>query len=217
MTAAELDGHRVILSGSDDETVRVLDLATGSAVGDPFTGHDGPVNAVAAAELDGRPVVISGGRDGTVRVWDLATGSAVGGPFTGHRGPVNAVTALELDGRPVVISGSSDETVRVWDLATGAPVGSPLTGHSGPVNAVVSRTGQGLIADGCPAYVGVGARNVATVSAIRLEADGNLRWEQIAALEVRSDILALALMSRRTITVATELGIVVFDLPRTTL
>ena len=98
-------------------------------VGDPFTGHDGPVYAVAAAELDGRPVVISGSSDETVRVWDLATGTPVGDPFTGHDGPVNAVAAAELDGRPVVISGSSDRTVRVWDLATGTPIGDPFTGH----------------------------------------------------------------------------------------
>ena len=45
------------VSGSDDGTVRVWDLATGAPVGDPFTGHDGPVRAVAVAELDGRPVV----------------------------------------------------------------------------------------------------------------------------------------------------------------
>ena len=73
VAAAELDGRPVVISGSDDRTVRVWDLATGTAVGDPFTGHDGPVNAVAAAELDGRPVVISGSSDETVRVWDLAT------------------------------------------------------------------------------------------------------------------------------------------------
>jgi hypothetical protein len=127
------------------------------------------------------------------------------------------VAAAELDGRPVVISGGDDGTVRVWDLATGTPVGDPFTRHDGPVNAVVSQTGQDLIADGCPVYVGVGARNVVTVSAICLEADGNLRWEQITAPEVRSDVLALALMSGRAIIVATELGIVVFDLPRTTL
>ena len=152
-----------------------------------------------------------------MRVWDLATGTPVGEPFTGHGGPVNAVAVADLAGRPVVISGSNDETVRVWDLATGTPVGDPFTGHGGPVNAVVSQTGQGPIADGCPSYVGVGARNVVTVSAICLEADGNLRWEQIAAPEVRSEILALSLMSRRAITVATEHGIVVFDLPRTSL
>ena len=126
------------------------------------------------------------------------------------------MAAAELDGRPVVISGSDDQTVRVWDLATGAPVGAPFTGHDGTVNAVVAQAGQGLITDSCPAYVGIGARNGITVSVIYLEGDGKLRWEQIAAPEVRSDILALAFMSGRAITVATELGIVVFDLPRTT-
>jgi hypothetical protein len=129
----------------------------------------------------------------------------------GERGDVGGADDAadrELDGRPVVISGGSDGTVRVWD---------PFTGHGGPVNAVASQTRLGLIADGCPSYVGVGAGNVVTVSAICLEGDRNLRWEQIAAPEVRGDILALALISSRAITVASELGIVVFDLPRTTL
>ena len=95
MAAAELDGRPVVISGSDDRTVRVWDLATGTPVGDPFTGHGGRVNAVAVAELDGRPVVISGSDDRTVRVWDLATGTPVGDPFTGHDGPVNAVTSRD--------------------------------------------------------------------------------------------------------------------------
>jgi hypothetical protein len=121
-----------------DGTVRVSDLATGTPVGDPFTGHRARVVAVAAAELERRPVVISGSADKTVRVWDLATGAPVGDPFTGHSDTVYAVAAAELDGRPVVISGSADGTVRVWDLATGAPTGSPFTGHTGPVNAVAA-------------------------------------------------------------------------------
>ena len=136
VAVAELDGRPVAVSGSDDGTVRVWDLATGTPVGSPFTGHDGPVNAVAVAELDGRPVVVSGSDDETVRVWDLATGTPVRGPFTGHDGPVNAVAVAELDGRPVAVSGSGDRTVRVWDLATGTPVGGPFTGHDGPVRAV---------------------------------------------------------------------------------
>ena len=41
MAAAELDGRPVVISGSDDRTVRVWDLATGAPVGDPFTGHRG--------------------------------------------------------------------------------------------------------------------------------------------------------------------------------
>ena len=130
---------------------------------------------------------------------------------------MNAVAAAELDGRPVIISGGEDRTVRVWDLATGAPVGDPFAGHDGTVNAVVSQTRQGLIVDGCPPCVAVGDRKVITVSVIRLEGDRNLRWEKIAAPEVRGDILSLAIMSMQAIAVATELGVVVFDLPRTTL
>ena len=144
VAAAELDGRPVLISGSDDQTVRVWDLATGAPIGkpftvrsgrlrrwlmrrrrsaddaqtsDPFTGHTGPVRTVAAAELDGRRVVISGSDDQTVRVWDLATGAPADKPFTGHTGPVRTVATAELDGRPVLISGSDDRTVRVWDLA----------------------------------------------------------------------------------------------------
>jgi WD40 repeat protein len=216
VAAAELDGRPVVISGSSDETVRVWDLATGTPVGSPFTGHDDWVRSVAAAKLDGRPVVISGSSDRTVRVWDLATGTPVNDPFTGHSGPVLTVAAAELDGRPVVISGSSDRTVRVWNLATGTPVGDPFTGHNGPVTAVAAQISEGLSPAGWPACVGVGATNIASVSTICLEDNGKFRSEHIAAPEVKGEILALALTSRCAIIVASELGIVVFDLPRTT-
>ena len=118
----------MVISGSIDRTVRVWDLATGAPIGDPFTGHNGAVDAVAVAELDGRPVVISGGDDETVRVWDLATGAPIGDPFTGHNGAVDAVAVAELDGRPVVISGGDD--------ANGAGVGP---GHRHPGRRPVHR------------------------------------------------------------------------------
>ena len=111
----------MVVSGSDDRTVRVWDLATGALVGDPFTEHTRAVNAVAVARAGRPPVVVSGSGDRTVRVWDLATGALVGDPFTEHTRAVNAVAVAELDGRPVVVSGSGDRTVRVWDLATGSP------------------------------------------------------------------------------------------------
>jgi WD40 repeat protein len=138
VAVGELDGRPVVVSGGDDQTVRVWDLASGQSVGEPLTGHTGSVRGVAVAELRGRPVVVSGG-DLTVRVWDLATGKPVGEPFTGHTGSVRAVAVGELRGRPVVVSGSDDATVKVWDLASGQPVGEPFTRHVGPVRAVAVR------------------------------------------------------------------------------
>ena len=55
------------------------DAATGTPVGDPFTGHTGSVHAVAVGQVDGRPVVVSGSDD--------ADGAGVG---RGHRHPASA-------------------------------------------------------------------------------------------------------------------------------
>jgi WD40 repeat protein len=62
VAVTELNSRPIVASGGADRTVRVWDLATGTPISDPFTGHDGSVYAVAVAELDGRPVVVSGGR-----------------------------------------------------------------------------------------------------------------------------------------------------------
>ncbi|MGH3885207.1 MAG: hypothetical protein ACRDSZ_01345, partial [Pseudonocardiaceae bacterium] len=140
VAVAELDGRPVVVSGSDDHTVRVWELPTGAPVGKPFTGHTDWVRAVAVAELDGRPVVVSGSDDHTVRVWELPTGAPVGKQFTGNTLWVRAVAVAELDGRPVVISGSTDHTVRIWDLAKRRPVRHILRAvrleHSSPVKSV---------------------------------------------------------------------------------
>ena len=65
-------GGRLAVSGGDDGTVRVWDLAAGQPLGEPLTGHYSLVYEVAVGELDGRPIAVSGGDDGTVRRWYLA-------------------------------------------------------------------------------------------------------------------------------------------------
>ena len=60
------DGTPVIVSGGSDGTVRVWRLADGTPVGEPLTGHDGGVSAVAVGALpDGTPVIVSGGSGGS--------------------------------------------------------------------------------------------------------------------------------------------------------
>jgi hypothetical protein len=61
--------------------------------------------------------------------------------------------------------------------------------------------------------VGIAARNVVSFTSICRDGDGTLRWEQVAAPEVRSDILAMAMTAKPVVVAATGLGIVAFDLP----
>ncbi len=129
----ELDGRAIAVSGGDDGTVRVWDLAAGTALGAPLTGHTGHVQAVAVGELDGRAIAVSGGDDGTVRVWDLAAGEQL--TTLRHDGWVWAVALGELGGRAIAVSAGYDGTVRVWDLAAGEQL-TTLTGHDGGVMAV---------------------------------------------------------------------------------
>ncbi|WP_327391687.1 hypothetical protein OG533_02555 [Streptomyces sp. NBC_01186] len=67
-----LAGDRVALvTGGEDGTVRIWDLADGRQIGPPLTGHDGSVEAVVVTTMRDRPVALTAGRDGVVRVWDL--------------------------------------------------------------------------------------------------------------------------------------------------
>jgi WD40 repeat protein len=66
-----IDRRPVAVTASDDATVRVWDLTSGTCRA-TLTGHDAPVRAVACTVMDGRPVAVTTGRDNTVRMWDLA-------------------------------------------------------------------------------------------------------------------------------------------------
>jgi len=56
----------VIVSGSDDRTVRVWDAVTGDPVGSPLAAHDGSVTSVAIGRTGDREVIASGSADRTV-------------------------------------------------------------------------------------------------------------------------------------------------------
>ncbi|CCA76412.1 hypothetical protein PIIN_10405, partial [Serendipita indica DSM 11827] len=97
-----------IISGSLDKTIRVWDVDTGQALGEPLRGHEGPVFAVGLSP-DGSQIV-SGSADGTIRLWDVDTGQPLGEPLRGHEGFVFAVE-FSPDGSQIV-SGSEDKTIR---------------------------------------------------------------------------------------------------------
>jgi WD40 repeat protein len=107
--ALSADGQLAV-SGSDDGTVRVGDLAAGTQRGAPLTGHNGLVLAVALS-ADGQ-IAVSGSDDGTMRVWDLAEAHCVLETVHDH-----AVTSIAV----------ADTTRPAFQHANGLSSGAPTS------------------------------------------------------------------------------------------
>jgi len=124
---------RYALSGSDDNTVRLWEIATAQQV-HCFKGYSCP-DCVAIAPEGHSPFVRSvafspDGRyaiaayavlsdDNLIRLWEVKSGREIC-RFKGHTRYVDSV-AFSPDGR-YVLSGSADDTVRLWEVATGREV-----------------------------------------------------------------------------------------------
>ncbi|KIJ42926.1 hypothetical protein M422DRAFT_170420, partial [Sphaerobolus stellatus SS14] len=131
-----------VVSGSNDQTIRIWNAHTGKLVSGPFQGHTGRVLSVAFSP-DGERVV-SGSSDQTIRIWNACTGEPVSGPFHGHKYSVSSV-AFSPDGERVV-SGSYDRTILIWNAHTGELVSGPFQGHTDWVLSVAfSPDGQSVV------------------------------------------------------------------------
>jgi WD40 repeat protein/serine/threonine protein kinase len=100
---------RRLLTTSDDQIVRVWDVATGTRLHD-LVGH-GNIVFCAAYSPDGKRIA-SGGRDDNVRIWDAETFELVA-RLGGHEDYIYSL-AWRADSQQLV-SGSGDHTVRIWD------------------------------------------------------------------------------------------------------
>jgi WD40 repeat protein len=119
------DGKKIV-SGSQDNTARVWESATGKEIAKII--HDGSVRTVAYSP-DGR-YVVSGSEDNTVRVWEAATGNEIARMT--HEDYVDSV-AFSPDNK-YVVSGSLDKTARVWDFSTGKEIARVT--HDGYVSSI---------------------------------------------------------------------------------
>ena len=145
--ALDLDPcDRLIVSGSQDKTVRLWDLNTNKT--NIFHGHGGSdwfckVNAVAiSSSLN---LIASGGDDRTVRLWSLVTNQQVK-TFTGHQQGVTSL-AIDREGR-LLASGGQDRTIIIWSLETDEKLYT-LDGHTDVVLSLCfSRDGKFLASGG---------------------------------------------------------------------
>ncbi len=119
----------LLLSTSQDNTVRVWDFAAGTAL-KTFRGHGGRVQA-AAFLADGRRI-LSAAHDNTVREWSIAGYEEIrtlqGRVLDGHSDAVLAA-AYSNDQRQVV-TASRDRTARTWNAQTGEAGLTLAEGHA---------------------------------------------------------------------------------------
>ncbi|XP_050298570.1 F-box/WD repeat-containing protein 7 [Anthonomus grandis grandis] len=114
-----------IVSGSDDNTLKVWSAVTGKCLR-TLVGHTG---GVWSSQMSGN-VIISGSTDRTLRVWDAETGICRHTLY-GH---TSTVRCMHLH-KNKVVSGSRDATLRVWNIDTGQFL-HVLVGHLAAVRCV---------------------------------------------------------------------------------
>jgi len=121
------DGQ-LLLSGGEDNTVRVWDVATRKPL-KVIRGHGGQVRSCRFAP-DGRHV-LSGSHDHQAKIWDLAGYEEVrvfrGRVLEGHTDAILGA-AFSPDGRQI-ITASRDRTAKTWDFRTGKEIRLFREGH----------------------------------------------------------------------------------------
>ncbi len=100
------DGN-TLLSGSDDKSIRMWNLAEGKCL-KIFNGHTHSANKIL---LWSPTVIVSASDDHSIKFWNLEDGKCVK-TLTGHAGWVIFIT-IRPDG--TLISCGADKTIKVWD------------------------------------------------------------------------------------------------------
>ncbi|KAF7972847.1 hypothetical protein HWV62_16962 [Athelia sp. TMB] len=126
---------KILVSGADDCTVRLWDLATGAQIWKRPRRHDKMVQSVAFSHDGSR--IAAGSGDGCVRIWDASPQQK-----TWKRDPVPDMEtlgwamAMSSDGKRIASGVTTDHTIIVWN-----PAGDPaeqlvLTGHKGAIETI---------------------------------------------------------------------------------
>lgn len=105
----------LVLSGSEDFTLALWEIATGRCVC-TFSGHTGAVVSVSLFGED--RFAFSASKDGTFKIWDVASGECLRTIQAEAARSVDAAT-VSRDGRTAVAASGIGPLLTVWDLDAG--------------------------------------------------------------------------------------------------
>lgn len=114
ITCFALTSDGRVVSASEDATLKIWDLATGTCLRtltDDYEGHRRAITCLALTS-DGR--IVSGSWDKTLCVWDAGSGEHLM-TLGGH---TDFITDVVYTSNGLVVSMADDNTVRVWDLTS---------------------------------------------------------------------------------------------------
>lgn len=97
-----------IISGSDDQTIKIWDLGTGELL-NTLSGHNSGIYSI----IVNKGKIISASSDRTVKIWDLNTGK-LETTILGHTNHVYSVVSSENR----FVTASLDKTIKIWDFET---------------------------------------------------------------------------------------------------
>lgn len=121
----------LIVSASEDRTVRVWDAETGTRRA--TLRHSAPVRSVACTPPGvSKDLCLSGAADGTIRLWDLAAPSQPLREFSSRHKAAVLCTAFSPDGETCA-TGGEDHTLCLWKTATGERLSQVANAHKGAV------------------------------------------------------------------------------------
>jgi WD40 repeat protein/serine/threonine protein kinase len=112
---------KTLVSGSEDGTLKVWDVATGQVLR-TLAGHGGGVTSLALS-TDGK-LLASGSWDRTVRLWETASGKLL--RTLDH--PQGVLTVALGHGSRFLASGCADNLVRLWYVAKAREPALPMLG-----------------------------------------------------------------------------------------
>jgi len=133
-------GKDLVLSGSWDKTIKVIDAASWTVLR-TLEGHE---DWVTCLQQVGPRYLVSASADATLRVWDVERDFQEERVLRGHQGHVYALCGLRNGSH--ILSGGHDSVLRVWETRHWREH-KTLTGHQGTVRALIEWD-DGLVLSG---------------------------------------------------------------------